>query len=194
VRLPVPDTNLSEKRDAVSPPCLEEALVRIRLVFFESVTDDAGSRDLADDKTANPQCIQSTSVLPNMSANMSDIEEIWVAPNTCRNPSVPAGTARVPIHPISLWPVGKVTSVLVFPGEIDRARLIQAVENVAALWPNIAGRYEQSPPQEGKDPAFDFSVNPILSYPSLLANNPVPPDVQYYPRIFPNYTGRICIP
>jgi hypothetical protein len=86
------------------------------------------------------------------------IEDILLPVPGPDNPNLPAGTTSLPIHPISLWPIGTVTSVLCLPGEIDRERFEAALKRVTAVWPNTAGRYSRAA-REGKPGAWDFSVS-----------------------------------
>lgn len=88
------------------------------------------------------------------------IEEHLITPALCSNPNIAAGTASLPIHPISLWPVGAIPSVLVFPGTLDIARLKNGIAQIAAIWPNICGRYVKKP-RTGSAGEWDFAVRPL---------------------------------
>jgi hypothetical protein len=90
---------------------------------------------------------------------MSDLHTQFVDPRPNANPHIPAGTTCIPLHPISLWPIGTIPSVYVFPGEIDLARLVEAVKDVSAVWPTIAGRYvRKERPSDPNQSAFGVSV------------------------------------
>lgn len=73
-------------------------------------------------------------------------------------PNVPTGTTHLPLHPITLWPVGFVDSVLVFPGALDRERLKDAVGSLTAVWPNLCGRYVRRGPSSNPDES-EFAVS-----------------------------------
>ena len=73
-------------------------------------------------------------------------------------PNVPAGTTHLPLHPITLWPVGFVDSVLVFPGALDRERLEAAVRSPTEVWPNLSGRYVRRGPNSNPDES-EFAVS-----------------------------------
>jgi hypothetical protein len=80
---------------------------------------------------------------------------LFIDPRPNVNPHVPAGTTCIPLHPIALWPISTIPSLYVFPGELDLERLVEAVKDVSALWPVIAGRYvRKERPSDPNQSAF----------------------------------------
>jgi hypothetical protein len=85
-----------------------------------------------------------------------------ILPDPLCNPNLPVGCTSVPIHPISVWPAGRIPVVLTFPGEIDPDRLIRAIEVAASIWPTIAGRLAKTARKDRRG-EWDYSVC-ILCY------------------------------
>ena len=96
---------------------------------------------------------------------MTSLEKHLINPQIPSNPNLPTGTRVLPLHPIALWTLGGVPTVLVFPDRIDRDKLISSIERVSALWPNIAGRYSRREKDGG---GWAYSV---CSYPTRVELN-----------------------
>ncbi|WVQ85921.1 hypothetical protein IAT38_008089 [Cryptococcus sp. DSM 104549] len=87
-----------------------------------------------------------------------NITTSYIACRPPTNSTVPPGKTRFPLGDASLWPLGLVPSVLVFPEELDVERLKEAVGLLTTVWPSLGGRYESSP-KAGVDGDYDFTLN-----------------------------------
>lgn len=71
------------------------------------------------------------------------IKEGFITPDPNANPFT-QGKQEVPIAPISTWPLGIVSSVLVFPTALDQERLEKAFARALSFWPAVCGRFVKS--------------------------------------------------
>ncbi|WWC65082.1 uncharacterized protein I303_107696 [Kwoniella dejecticola CBS 10117] len=85
------------------------------------------------------------------------VETTYITPITPDTRVLKEGVNRIPISPLSLWPVDTIPSAYVFPSKLDVTRLKRAIEMLSGFYPTIAGRFERD--QEGF--FFNLTRSPI---------------------------------
>lgn len=84
---------------------------------------------------------------------LQTVQRLLVPPQT---PSIlGAEVTRVPLAPISLWPIGTVCSAHVLP-KLDLTRLQTAISELARLYPVLGGRFSRTDSHNGA--GYDYWV------------------------------------
>lgn len=83
------------------------------------------------------------------------ITNSFITPDPPANPYT-QGKQQIPIAPISTWPAGTVSSVLVFPNALDEEKLKRAFAKAASFWPSVVGRYVRTSASNGPEFAVSY--------------------------------------
>ncbi|ORY88971.1 hypothetical protein BCR35DRAFT_189644 [Leucosporidium creatinivorum] len=105
--------------------------------------------------------------MTSSSPSLAPSEQLFIPPP----PSLLASNTpnKIPLSPITLWPIGTIPSVHVFPGKLDLKRLKRAVREVAELYPVVCGRLRWDEKEEGE---WWIDLTQPSSIPLTLSTSP----------------------